>query len=416
MATTNNKYDNRHHQPPSDEVLEQMLRELDGDSPCPHQDGEGASETGERDAAMAEVMRLKGVVRKIYDPHRPDVEAEYREFKKRVDGDPVSAPTAKAQDETATDTPATGHARLRTMWTAIAACAACLAVYFTITRQSATGTTEQLKPGDVVLAASQTPDVVQLQDADGKTIDIDDLEAMAAIGARVTADGEMTLQAGGKDVPHQLEITIPRGKTFRLKLSDGSEVILNTDSRLYYPSAFSGEERRVRLEGEAYFKVARNESQPFIVETADMETRVLGTEFNVRAYSSRDAHVTLVRGSVSVTGRRSQQQEMLRPGEDATLATNGQLKKAEVDTDAYTYWSQGMFYFDDVSLEHVATDLGRWYNMNVVFQSEDAKRIPLHFAADRSDNVDAAIKLLNNLGNFQVNREGNTIYIDEIKK
>lgn len=96
------------------------------------------------------------------------------------------------------------------------------------------------------------------------------------------------------------KLSTPRGMDFKVILSDGSEVWLNAESSLEFPSAFTSKERRVNLKGEAYFKVARNEQNPFIVTTDKMQVRVLGTEFNFRSYVSELSHVSLVSGSVEV--------------------------------------------------------------------------------------------------------------------
>ena len=109
------------------------------------------------------------------------------------------------------------------------------------------------------------------------------------------------LSAYAKDLPERHSLTVPRGQTFKLILSDGTEVYLNADSRLVYPSRFTGKERSVFLDGEAYFRVAKDAGHPFIVRTQTLQTRVLGTEFNVSGYEGSDTEVTLVEGSVEVS-------------------------------------------------------------------------------------------------------------------
>ena len=221
----------------------------------------------------------------------------------------------------------------------------------------------------------------------------------------------MTLTAYATETPQELKISIPRTKTFRLVLSDGSEVMLNTGSKLSYPSRFTGRERRVVLDGEAYFRVKHDAHHPFIVETAGIETTVLGTEFNVKAYEGSSTHVTLVRGRVAAKSRKSGFHDILEPGQDICLADDGSFVKKAVDPDKYKYWDEGLFYFDDEPLNDIAQDLGRWYNMNVVFQNERFRNTRLHFMSYRDEGVDSAIKLLNSMGTFHVWRESNTIYI-----
>ena len=127
------------------------------------------------------------------------------------------------------------------------------------------------------------------------------------------------LSAYAKDLPERHSLTVPRGQTFKLILSDGTEVYLNADSRLVYPSRFTGKERSVFLDGEAYFRVAKDAGHPFIVRTQTLQTRVLGTEFNVRTYTADDCHVTLVKGGVRVSDAARRHVAELRPGQDARL-------------------------------------------------------------------------------------------------
>lgn len=91
-------------------------------------------------------------------------------------------------------------------------------------------------------------------------------------------------------------LTVPRGESFKVVLCDGTEVWLNANSNFVYPTAFIGDERIVTLEGEAYFKVTKDPERPFIVKTKTVQTRVLGTEFNIRSYTPEDTHVVLING------------------------------------------------------------------------------------------------------------------------
>ena len=138
-------------------------------------------------------------------------------------------------------------------------------------------------------------------------------------------------------------IVIPRGETFKLILCDGTEVWLNANSKLVYPTAFIERERTVFLEGEAYFKVTKD-TKPFIVKTDYLQTKVLGTEFNVKSYTAEDSHVTLISGKVQVRSHENARFVDLEPGKDAILLSNGQFEVKEVNSEAYTYWKDGYFF------------------------------------------------------------------------
>lgn len=303
---------------------------------------------------------------------------------------------AEPQTSSVEEKPHTHHAILYTL-IGVAATLLILLGYSWMTH-----TAKPTIPGDVVLqAVDATPHPIVTTD-DGDEIELDGTpqqhKALAKLAAKETKASPLT-------------ITIPRGQTYHLLLADGSEVWLNTDCKFMYPSRFTGSERRVRIEGEAYFKVKRDPQHPFIVETAGgVETRVLGTEFNVRSYSKSDSRITLIKGSVEV--RNSHNTKIcLQPGQEATLNTAGAFDMAEVDVDSYIYWKEGFFYFDDITLESIMQDIGRWYNLNVVFQREAAKNYHMHFLADRKDGIERVVRLLNSMGKVQVSLEDNCLVV-----
>ncbi|WP_455668958.1 FecR family protein [Phocaeicola sp.] len=193
-------------------------------------------------------------------------------------------------------------------------------------------------------------------------------------------------------------LNVPRGMNKKLELPDGTQVWLNAESQLEYPETFEGQERRaVRLKGEAYFEVAKDATHPFIVETDLLETQVLGTAFNVRAYSPEDAHVTLVEGSVKVSDARHKKEILMKPGQNATLQQTGNFTINEVEAKAYNSWAEGQFYFDNTELVEIMRELGRWYNINIIFTSKEAMHYRLHFQSDRSEPLSQVLDLLNSM-------------------
>jgi len=217
-------------------------------------------------------------------------------------------------------------------------------------------------------------------------------------------------RAHGKTKRQQL--STPRGMDFKLILSDGTEVWLNAESTIKFPSAFSHGERRVELEGEAYFKVAHSARKPFVVSTKRMGVRVLGTEFNIRCYSTGAPHVSLVRGSVEVLGVGGNDALCrLKPGQDAWLDGKAKLHVSQIDTYGVTQWTEGFFYFDDSTLHDILCELGRWYNLGVVFEQPQAANIKLHFSASRKDGINEAVSAINSMLDAEVSIEGNSIIV-----
>lgn len=207
-------------------------------------------------------------------------------------------------------------------------------------------------------------------------------------------------------------IKTPRGKDFHIILSDGTEVWLNTESCLKFPNIFTEEERRVILKGEAFFNVAHNEKCPFIVCTEGIDTKVLGTKFNVCSYNEEQRHLTLVEGKVEVNNNISQESAILSPGQNITYDSENKAQINEVNTAAYTAWTEGMFYFEDKPLKEIMSTIGRWYNVDIFFENEDLYNITLNFWASRNSSINDAITLLNDLGKVKIHfTEDNKIIV-----
>jgi len=204
--------------------------------------------------------------------------------------------------------------------------------------------------------------------ADGTTITLES----AANGIIAKQGGTQVLKLGNgmiryvKDETHNQpenisynKMSTPGGGRYQLILPDGSIIWLNAESSITYPTAFSGNERKVNITGEVYFEVVKDKSKPFKVTAGDQQIEVLGTHFNINAYQDED-HVktSLLEGSVKVN------QQILKPGE---AFQNGKVSKTNVDQDVA--WKNGIFNFNNQSLAQVMRQLARWYNLEVVYPS-----------------------------------------------
>lgn len=230
-----------------------------------------------------------------------------------------------------------------------------------------------------------------------------------------TSTTSRILQALGledKDVAMQQNtVTIPAGKSYNIILADGTKVFMYAGSRLTYPVAFSGKERRVYLEGEAYFKVTKDKEHPFIISTEKAEAKVLGTELNVCCYKGEPCHVALLTGSVLVSDKKQTRSVKLVPGQGVTVNDNTPLAMSTENMDTYTYWLQGFIYYDDATLAEVTKNIGRWYNVNVVFDNEALKNLKLRYFCQRSEPLERAVELLNSYGRFKVCIDGETLHV-----
>lgn len=206
------------------------------------------------------------------------------------------------------------------------------------------------------------------------------------------------------------EIIVPRGGEYSLTLADGTIMKLNSDTRVKFPNSFIGTERRVFLDGEAYFEVARDEMRPFLVEFSEGVVQVLGTHFNVKARREQNAFTTLVSGKVQVSS--GSDSVVLKPGEYCEIDTESrQLSVHEADLMAVLAWKNGEFVFKDASLEYVMNELAAWYDMEVIYASEDLKHIKLHIYMDRTRTLDEALQIISKLGSMTYQIQGKKVIV-----
>lgn len=212
----------------------------------------------------------------------------------------------------------------------------------------------------------------------------------------VVIDGEGIRYEDGKVIAKAVSaslatITTPRGGEYRLTLSDGSQVWINAASKLVYPLQFMGAERRVELEGEAYFSVKNQDNQPFVVYSQQQQVKVLGTEFMVRNYMQEAIQTTLVSGKVAVNLEGDKQDIVLLPGQQLNV-DHGTSTVRKVNTSSYTGWKDGMFIFHDLSLVEVLSQLEKWYDIEV--QHNDVPYITIYGEIHRNTKLSEVLELL----------------------
>ena len=204
------------------------------------------------------------------------------------------------------------------------------------------------------------------------------------------------------------------GMEYMMILADGTQVFLNAESKLRYPVRFHGD-RVIEFEGEGYFCVAKDSLHPFIVKTKGMEVKVLGTEFNLRAYHDENSfQTTLVKGSVQV--KSGENQYKIKPGEQAVYEqASGLLSTREVDVSIYTAWHHAEIKFKDTPMEEVANNLTRWYGVTFKFLDEESKRVELGGCINRYEDITPILDMLRRTELINVVLEDSIVYIS-IKK
>ncbi|MEI6139755.1 MAG: FecR domain-containing protein [Mariniphaga sp.] len=167
------------------------------------------------------------------------------------------------------------------------------------------------------------------------------------------------------------KISTPFGARTNFTLPDGSEVWLNSGSTISFPQQY-GETRGVELQGQAYFKVAK-ESKPFVVKTGYGSIEVMGTSFDVKAYMNENFETTLVEGSVKIEGVKKQS-TILRPGQQSILAPSSDVFLLKnVNTGLFTSWKEGKLIFVNEPFKNVARELERWYNVKIELRGQKLK-------------------------------------------
>lgn len=203
-------------------------------------------------------------------------------------------------------------------------------------------------------------------------------------------------------------VSTPAATTTLVTLSDGTKVMLNANSTLEYPASFDDTEvREVRLKGEAHFEVTKNPHWPFVVKAGEMQTQVLGTIFDVKAYRKDAPKVTLMQGKVKVSNADTEVE--MRPGQTATLqADKIVVSKA---SSSVSDWLEGDFDMDQVTLAEAMSDIGAWYNKTVVFQSQANMDKLIHFRFSRRASLQEIITALNEMGVAKVRIEKGKIMV-----
>lgn len=214
--------------------------------------------------------------------------------------------------------------------------------------------------------------------ANGKKIALDEvhngeLAREAGVVITKTGDGQLIYEVKdqGDATGFQTNtLKTARGETYQIQLPDGTRVWINAASSLTYPASFAAlKTRTVTLNGEAYFEVSKDASHPFIVKTAQQNLVVLGTHFNVNSYTDEGQTLTtLLEGSVKIN-----EQTLLKPGEQAQLSANGNMRVGKANIAEAIGWKNGFFLFEEDDLPTVMRQISRWYDMDVKYEGKIPK-------------------------------------------
>ncbi len=219
-----------------------------------------------------------------------------------------------------------------------------------------------------------------------------------------------------KDVEFH-EIEVPEFSDWNVVLPDGTKVCINAASKLRYPLEFTGNERSVFLTGEACFEVVKDENKPFVVNTEKIDTKVLGTTFNVNAYPDEDVNITLVEGSVQLHNKLNNQKYKLEPNDNAALKLNEtKLKISKVNASKLIAWKNGYYYFEREQLQSIMKKLQKWYDFQVFYEDANTKYYEFRMRADRKLSFGEIVKRLEETGRVEVDIIENAVLIKDVKR
>ena len=315
-------------------------------------------------------------------------------------------------------------------WTIITAIAASVIILFSIgfllTADWTSSITSQMAQNRFDIVPGDSRAVLITSDGQESFLDTSDtISIQEKLGVNIVSVDKNTisyqsnktdLQSGNENAYNT--IRIPRAGEYQLILSDGTKVRLNSETELKYPLKFTGKQRVVELiAGEAYFDVVNNPEKPFIVKSRDVDTRVLGTQFNVSAYPKEDLNITLIEGKVRLKNKLSKQEHLLAPGENAKLKLNGcKISIAEVDVKKQIAWIDGYFYFEKERLEDMLTKLERWYDFKVFYQNQKIKDYVFRMRADRNLPFDEVLDRLEMTGKIKIEINGKALLISDVHR
>lgn len=248
--------------------------------------------------------------------------------------------------------------------------------------------------------------IVQLEDADNKSFTEEDGTLIdnkeGELNYASSDNGEMILYN---------TVRVPIKGEYQMKLADGTQVWLNSDSEIKFPVQFNGENRKVWVKGEVYFDVNHKPDQPFIVEAKGNQVVVLGTQFNIEAYDDQKTMITtLVEGSVRLTNKRKS--VVMKPNEQSIAKDDGsEIATKEIDARAYTLWKDGVFYFEEADLKTIMERMRRWYGIDVFYANQTVQNKRFSIELKRYDDFDRVLDILSRTNKLSFEIDDNTVLV-----
>lgn len=234
----------------------------------------------------------------------------------------------------------------------------------------------------------------------------------AAILVLVVSSGLLTYRYVQPRKPVSLSANVmntlytPAGQRAQLILQDGTEVWLNAKSRLTYPAHFTGDSRKVAIEGEAFFKVAKDPSRPFIVSTHDVDMKVLGTQFNVCSYPENEyVQTSLLEGSVCVFFPDKENEGIILNPDQQVTVSNGKMKVEPIRLKEHFLWRDGIYAFENEPLTDILKKLELYYDVKIVVKNTSLFKGTYTGKFRQRDSLDDVFRVLQQIHKFKVEKD-----------
>ena len=307
----------------------------------------------------------------------------------------------------------------RIEWRRIAAAAAVVILPLLVTfflLEQRVDSVRQEYPGEMTLLPGKSMATLTLSDGSSKALNRENFTVVD--GSKRIVSNRGGLVYTGKDTSSVEEevyntIRVPRGAEFNVTLDDGTKVWLNSESSIRFPVAFLGEERRIWVSGEVFAEVAEDAGRPFIMNTGKIDIKVLGTKFNVRAYSDEECIMTtLVEGAVQVDDS-SGEVAVLSPSEQLVYdKASGRNDVRKVDVELFVSWQDGVYLFESQRLEDIMTLISKWYDVEVFYQNAGVKDIIFSGRLKRYENAETLLNVFESLGGVRFTVQGKTVVVE----
>lgn len=237
-------------------------------------------------------------------------------------------------------------------------------------------------------------------------------------GTLVCSPAKPTMKMKNKNqlsaINKNIRINVPYGKDLKVLLPDRSTVTLNAGTNLTFEPCMGTGNRKVMLDGEGYFNVAKNKELPFIVETANLTIKVTGTLFNIKAYPVQcEVFTTLQQGEVKVSRKNgSGKEHVLQPNQQHIFNLfTGEEDVKEVDAFLYTAWADKIFSYKNTTLDEVMKDLYRWHRLKYEFEDDQAHSVKISARIEKTKDIDSIMMLLERVNKVEISKTNNIYHI-----